>query len=149
MQFRVQLMVEYLRRYAVWYGGSLLASLVSVKSPLLPPCQLICIFSARILHFLPHQSPVRRDRAKHLQTLSDIREYDVNYISNPVFLCLKKRYFRWNLWKDLGQSVSYVKGTLTSLCDLAFAFTLQQWPQPSTPYRPYLWLPRPSCSPIT
>lgn len=58
---------------------------------MLSTCQLIS-FSARILHVLPHQGPVRRDWAQHLQTLPDIWECDLNYIPNPVFFLLNEGY---------------------------------------------------------
>ena len=57
-------------RYAVWFGGSLLASLVSCDSSGGGSSSDL-FHVARILYLLLYESPVRRDWAQYLQTLPD------------------------------------------------------------------------------
>jgi carbon starvation protein CstA len=51
------------QRYAVWYGGSMMASLVSFFVPsdvaYLPKLIFINVPTARVLYLLPHQGPFR------------------------------------------------------------------------------------------
>ncbi len=64
--------------YAVWFGGSLMASLVSgVLLVLRGPFSYKCSMSARVLLVLPHEGAIRRDRSQHLQTLPDLRQRDL------------------------------------------------------------------------
>lgn len=70
-------------RYAVWFGGSLMASLVRrMLSCLLCSRNLVTDIcnhpAARVLLVLPHESAVRRDRTEHLQALPDLWKRHIN-----------------------------------------------------------------------
>lgn len=82
-------------RYAVWFGGSLLASLVRrIILTFVQIGSLISFDVARILFLLPHEGTVRRSWSQYLQALSDIRERQLREHKTKIL-------YRINATKDV------------------------------------------------